>query len=428
MDDLFKYWLLLVAKAVLWAVDVILDLLLGFTITGGTREERRKAWLHHEHSAHVVDVVWRAHYVQTMAHSGSNFLYVHDKYVSPRYILEKKNVTLFTMDATHVYFCVTDEDVDVYDMESFPFIFLAHYSQARKLIILPISSFHKLGDDLGDPTVPVSLVNMTARCGSTLISQMMSRVPHVRSMSEPWVLVALNLSFRKRLFNWDEARRLMQTCLRLLCKVEPGCRVDRIVIKFPPPVSPMFAPLSELFPDFRLVFNTRHPRPSLVSTFKVVRDLRRFLYVRSGLHLRELVHNFFPLPYTDEYCAKLESVVGILLRYNQEELLAFTHGAVLLTYTEARSIYSHVVLYENLVEDPEGEARRLFGALGVPEDHVPSALEALKQDSQKSTLVKTQEKLVIPDETWSRLSRVLGDLKLGVSYEMSVEEFKAIFK
>ncbi len=40
MDDLIKYWLLRLAKAILAVVDCFLDATVGITFTGGPRGER----------------------------------------------------------------------------------------------------------------------------------------------------------------------------------------------------------------------------------------------------------------------------------------------------------------------------------------------------------------------------------------------------
>ena len=43
---------------------------------------------------------------------------------------------------------------------------------------------------LGDPKDrEMTFINMTTRCGSTLLSCMLARVPRVRVMSEPWSFV-----------------------------------------------------------------------------------------------------------------------------------------------------------------------------------------------------------------------------------------------
>ncbi len=429
MDDMFKFWLMVVVKCLLWFVEIFMDLILGYTITGGSREERRKAWLHHEHSAQLVNVLWKAHNLEVQNHTSWNFLYKHEKYVSPKYILEHKNVTLFTMDTTHAYFCVSDPDVDIYDTKKRPFVFICQYYEAKKLVILPLSSFKRLGDELGDPKVPVCLVNMTARCGSTLVSQIMTRVPNVCSMSEPWAMAQLNTLFRMRCFNWDETRKLIQTCMRLHCKVEPDSSVERIVIKMTPSTSPMFVALHELFPQFDFLFNTRHPKPSINSILKAVKSTKeKSLYLRLNFSAFDFIYNMVPLPYTDKYTRMLESFVAILMKYSQDEMLSLVWGGVMVNYLENKEIYKHVVLYENLTGSPEEETKKLFGLLNIPEEYVPGALEALGHDSQKNTFTRREEKLLVPEETWNKIDNVLAELSVGVSCKMSLDELKAFFK
>ncbi len=57
---------------------------------------------------------------------------------------------------------------------------MAIYNLSHRFIVLPIPSFHRLAEECGDPKVTVGFVAMTLRCGSTLISQVMNRVPNTR--------------------------------------------------------------------------------------------------------------------------------------------------------------------------------------------------------------------------------------------------------
>ncbi len=63
---------------------------------------------------------------------------------------------------------------------------------AEKLVIMPLSSFHRLAsEEAGNPTADgrrLTLINNTTRCGSTLLCQMAATVPGVRVLSEPWAL------------------------------------------------------------------------------------------------------------------------------------------------------------------------------------------------------------------------------------------------
>ena len=56
------YWLMLLFRAALNAVDVVLDLIAGVTVQGGSRAERRSARERYECSAHLVRILGRGNY------------------------------------------------------------------------------------------------------------------------------------------------------------------------------------------------------------------------------------------------------------------------------------------------------------------------------------------------------------------------------
>ena len=71
-----------------------------------------------------------------------------------------------------------------------PFMFIIQFLAAKKLVILPHRSFNRLAAEGGDPADrKVTFVNMTARCGSTLLGQMISRTPKASSGQPKHILV-----------------------------------------------------------------------------------------------------------------------------------------------------------------------------------------------------------------------------------------------
>ena len=53
-----------------------------------------------------------------------------------------------------------------------PFLFIIQFFAAKKLVIMPHHSFNRLSAEVGDPSDRrLTFVNMTARCGSTLLGQ-----------------------------------------------------------------------------------------------------------------------------------------------------------------------------------------------------------------------------------------------------------------
>lgn len=132
------------------------------------------------------------------------------------------------------------------------------------------SSFNRLGAEIGDPNnLKMTFVNMTARCGSTLLSQMISRTPKSRTMSEPWCLVHLHGHLNQRLLSMAEYKRLLRNLVRLLCKPEKNHDIEHIFIKTTMLMSPAFPKLKEMFPKAIYIFNTRRFKESLESSMQV---------------------------------------------------------------------------------------------------------------------------------------------------------------
>jgi len=68
-----------------------------------------------------------------------------------------------------------------------PFFLFAQYRHAVRVIRMPIASFHRLADAVGDPDNLTFIVN-TARCGSTLLTQLFEASGRVVAISEPSAL------------------------------------------------------------------------------------------------------------------------------------------------------------------------------------------------------------------------------------------------
>jgi len=52
-----------------------------------------------------------------------------------------------------------------------PFIRHAQLKSSHRLIVVPLSTFHRLAEQIGDPQLPLIFSFHTTRCGSTLLVQ-----------------------------------------------------------------------------------------------------------------------------------------------------------------------------------------------------------------------------------------------------------------
>ncbi len=371
-------------------------------------------------------MLWRAHCFDIQAHSTDNFLYVHERYEEPGYVLRNKNVTLFTLERERAVFCVTEPDVDVYDMVRFPFVFYAQYDEARRLALMRTEDFHGLAEELGDPpgTRRVTLLHNTSRCGSTLIGQIVFRLPGIRCLSEPFVLVAAHQLFRRGLVSPEDNRRTVRSCLRMLCKVEPVERdgVEHVFIKCPALISSQLAIVGECFPDVRLIFNTRHPKPCLSSLVRIMspqQDSSRFVFNLAKKYLGDVL----PIPY-DSTATSANSQYYYGLNY--AENVAYIYCGSVANYLRNRQRYSHVVLYEDLANRPRQEVARLLEAMEVPPEHVDAALKAMDADSQQGRFGGRGHAAEMKEDYWAFVDGAFAKLGMDVRCNFTLEELKKL--
>ena len=112
------YWVICLSRFAISVVDFFLNILFGCTIQYGTREEQRRSEKY-ENSAQVVNVMARGTYSVLLIKQLYNFVWYHERYVHPRYVLEHDNITLMGITPTHAFFCVSDPEVDVLDTQVF---------------------------------------------------------------------------------------------------------------------------------------------------------------------------------------------------------------------------------------------------------------------------------------------------------------------
>ena len=136
------------------------------------------------------------------------------------------------MDENCAWFCVTDESVDVYDLDKFPFVWTTQFEASQELIILPLWSLIQLYvEDLPKTNLEIIMLFNSARCGSTLACQMFHKLPKTKSMSEPWIGTNLNTVLISGQLNCHDVNALVKACIYLQCKPSIKEPFERIIFK-----------------------------------------------------------------------------------------------------------------------------------------------------------------------------------------------------
>ena len=163
---------------------------------------------------------------------------------------------------------------------------------------MPHESLHRVAEKLPDPSdvYTVGTIHMIARCGSTLLRQMMNAVPAVRTISEPFGLSALHQEFSKGNITWAEYDKLFVSVIKVLCKKsDKDDKITHLIFKlsqFSSVQTPLF---KRHFPNFIHIFNTREPKFQTESVFRLATSLPK-LNRYSGI-FAAIYKSTLPFPY-----------------------------------------------------------------------------------------------------------------------------------
>lgn len=114
----------------------------------------------------------------SQANTLQNFIAIHKGFCDPSIVLND-NVTLYAVNQREAVFVECDDDITVTSVMK-----PAQYQRARRLIILPIHSVHRLAAQ----KAKLLMLPNTTRCGSTLLCQIFEKTGKCLALAEPEVM------------------------------------------------------------------------------------------------------------------------------------------------------------------------------------------------------------------------------------------------
>lgn len=335
-----------------------------------------------DRSAHVQNIVFRYKMDPVLETSEEhNFITTHHSFQHPQYVLQD-NVTLYTASPNGAFFIETDPDIDVTSSDVASFMRVAQFKHAKKLIYLPLESFHKIADLIGRPKGKITFVNNTARCGSTVLVQMFEQAELCRCLSEN---DALNMiSYHDRRHPKKVILRIFESVVRLLCKPHKGIEYESYILKTTAPGIFLTGMMREQFPDSKILFMYRNgikvadslskaciQMPVLRAGYLIFSKVNSFFYFQKML--AEYLCNFPVHPqkkFPTVYCCCF-----------------FTWAAIIRVYLDCR-LNGHDIVgvkYEHLITNPIENMEIILKHCGLPSEWAEKSLQALEKDSQRNS-------------------------------------------
>ena len=225
-----------------------------------------------------------------------------------------------------------------------------------------------------------------------------------------------------------EYKRMIKCSMRLQLKKEQSPQTTHVFVKMTTLNSPAFKYYHELFPEFKLMFLTRPIYPTLKS-FKKMRDGMSSLHFKLG-PADEFWFTHIPFPYEKaEWWDRIhEWHKGG--RRKQETIDSSTALGLAGQYDDflaIKDIFQKRMIYDDFVADPEGNIKDIFEIMELDSKHLPLALEALKEDSQKGTFGRMgNSHIILTDEDIAPCDRVFKEAGLPITCKMPMDDFRKI--
>ena len=325
----------------------------------------------------------------------ADFICSHDSFVHPEYVL-KDNVSLFFLLDDMAVFAEAEPDVQIWRGKYGAFIREASEHLSKKLICMPLSSLETLGETVGPPSAKICFLINTSRCGSTILTQILENTDKCVAISEPDGLNILAKMYRDK-GDSKHLRSLTTNYINLLCKpVKSPADNQAFFIKLTTTATVALPYFHKLYPDATYLFMYRNVTDVAKSVYRVTQMLPILLTVLYLGHFSETVvgHLFDEL-----------GVAGEDFKMRYKDFLSMGTSAWCISTRQYFDLRANGVTgmrclrYEDLIADPVYVIKEVLKHCKLPEELAELGVEAMKQPSQKKSLLNEGYRFKAPEVT-----------------------------
>ena len=261
-----------------------------------------------------------------------------------------------------------------------------------------------------------------------LLAKIFETIPNTRVMSEPnSFLYTWNLYLRGEVSS-VEYEKILDSTFRLQCKKEKS--INRIIIKLPMCATSTLTYLKKAYPEIQLIFITRHP----LSSFRSYDKLWTILPVSGAIGFLTNVNDFrsknYPIPVNDldwweRYREVLEEGYTLEQQIAMTRVFFFNYWCVMEAYVKNKAMYEYAIFYEDLCKKPSDVIEDVFSKLNISLKHLPTALNAMKGDSQKGFFRGGYTDKDLPTVI-NLMNQKFKNYNVPITVDMPMEEFRML--
>jgi len=355
-----------------------------YWLLNGRLRQQRESGLdeNYDRCIHVMNIIAYYSCHVLIEATRSDYILTHNRFDSPDYIFNNDHVTLMSFDDKGVIFVESLPGRHLWKSECNSFYRAAQVAHGQKLLFVPMKAFLKMTEKLEGPSAPIMFLFNTARCGSTLLTNLLEQTDCCVTFSEPTFCFPLTRLYQ-RLGNTKQVQQVTKACFNWLCrhdKTLPFQPKAYVIKPAGPAVFLSLQMLRDLYPTSRYLFMYRGLAENIKSMCRLHREL-------ANSSLACLLGRLISPRFVRSYLISL-GIDPTELRmdvFHEVDLPVFRWVHICRRYLELRreNFPIAAVLYEDLVKNKEHCTRIILEYLGLPVDPlVDKALRAFQQDSQ----------------------------------------------
>lgn len=323
--------------------------------------------------------------------------------VDPAVVLHEPGWSLYGLHHDRLLFVATDPAIS---LAQAAFLTYTQNTHAQRLLSMPLATALHLAEQVPEPRQHV-LLFMTARSGSTLLNQILSRLDGVASFSEPGTFRHLARLCDAAGTAADCSQR-MRACFKLQGLAHPG---DTLGIKLRHRSLDDIAHYQRAFPSGRFIFMYREATAWMKSMYRMLLvfmtddstppDTTMPPGAIASERLRAIWQQISGEPTT---YFETHPTYGYL-----EELLAILWSRLLEKYSAALAagVPFLAIRYDQLADQRQQTLERVLRYCGLSLDTLDQAMHAYAQHSQAETPL-TQQQVPVSDAHIARFRAMLA--------------------
>ena len=421
--------------------DIILYFIIGYSFRRGWRREIQEAKSDYRKSAQLVDLWATGRLITLCQPELLNFLYSHKQYIDPNRLLDPEDpyskALLWSVEREYAVFSLQPDDLT--DTRKFPFHIWFMWDLPSQLLLIPHDDFIRLGALMKQkrealPSKPkLVFVHMSARCGSTLLTQVMNSVPGVAAISENWSPLCLYYGKLEGSITKEREQQLLKPTLESILhyiwekRRSMGETPTHLALKMTAAEIVYAKNIKEIFRDCIQIFNTRQPKPSIKSISKVQNYVFKipFLVTISGWFMLKVIpasknNPNLPFKFYDLWkngAIKTKDIMLCFMSMNYEVALDF------------KEYFDDTIWYEDLTKYTDITLRRFLTNLKIEnvEKALPKALNAMEEDSQGGVITGDAKPRNFLEEDWVTLDSIHEQLGLRLRSFHTEEDMKKLW-